>query len=861
MLGDMGCGKTVTTAYLVDQLSPGRIVCSYYCRNDQETTKLGNIYRSLIWQLLKRRPELKSRFYDWNKRAEQQSAVSPTQSDDDLEEFLCESLSASKAWTFVVLDGLDECEIETQEHLLSFFGNIFRSSARLKVFISMRHNEEVESSFPADATRLEIKSSMERDRIVTTYLVNQTNLPEKIRGLAIDELSEMANGSAIWLRLALEYIKKLRVQNERGLRNALEQLPSSTGLAELYWKIFDKACAGIPDNEERLQKALEIMTISRRPLSSEELSYAVFIDPENDSLTTLSELREEAGSVNLQDLIRSFISITSVDGEEYPQLRLVHQSLKELVLQAAPSRWASVGKTKADKQNMQRLAELNGSLLKRCIKYLLLEECEKNSLLSSFEDGTDDGGLAAMGGDLFDDELEYDDESGAEAAQPPRDFNPSERGLGAFFAYAGSYWMSHSDDASENLRPDPKDLIVLCSAGSQRLDNWVNQWQRPNCTYRAARLLTTDGSIDSLDPLVVTAICGSAASMIDLLKSDLQTKDFLPGSVWIAIEYLIQRQKISIIRNLFMDKSFGPILCHVEFFYKVVWSQSEPDKFDDKATKEWTAIFDSMIRQLDSELLEDDLANDILCCAASSGWLVLVQRLFAAADHNSHLRDALLIETRSRVARTSSKMPKLRALHQSVGEAAFGGYGDIVQFLCHQPGIEPHLHYIDENGQTVFHHAARYGRPNVFQILIEKWPEGIEVADEDGNTPTRLLAFNCTSRHSNWTRTIKLLLATGKVDTNTSFGDGEGYSILCTALRSRNTEVCEALIVEGSADLSSTVGVDEAGKPFWREFLLFQPVTRLHELMLKRLCRLLPIAVSTEFLFGDEAEMSKVLGL
>ena len=61
--------------------------------------------------------------------------------------------------------------------------------------------------------------------------------------------------------------------------------------------------------------------------------------------------------------------------------------------------------------------------------------------------------------------------------------------------------------------------------------------------------------------------------------------------------------------------------------------------------------------------------------------------------------------------------------------------------------------------------------------------------------------------------------------------------------------MCRTLIVDGSADMSCAVGVDERGKPFLTKDVKTQETLSAQEMMLKQLCSLLPLAVSTEHIF------------
>ncbi|KAL7953002.1 hypothetical protein V8C34DRAFT_321780 [Trichoderma compactum] len=823
LFGDMGCGKTITTAYVVDNLSHGHLVCAYYCKDDQETTKPGNIYRSLLWQLLKRKPDLKARFPDWYKKTESQSQVNPTQSDDKLRDFLYDAVSSSKQWTFIVLDGLDECEIYPQKQVLSLFHDLFEHNARLKVFISSRYGDDIERGLPPGASRIELGLSKERDRIIANYLASQLNIPEHI-----------PNGCAIWLRISLEYIGKLRIRNQKGLESALSRLPSSKGLAELYWTLFDQICSGLPENEDNLQRALETLAVARRPLTADELAYAVFIDVEDDNRTTLRELDQIAHSVNLLDLIRPFISTIHVRNRKHLQLRLVHQSLKELILQAQPSSWSLVGKTNWQNQAVQRRAEVNGSLLRRCIKYLLLDKCGENNLSSGFRNGPDVEFLA-IGGVLDDDEFPTE----LSWSKSPRDCDPSDLGLGSFFTYAAPYWTAHFPDASQKLWPDPTDLIVLCSRGSQRLENWVEQWQRLNCSYTAE----FPEVMSHLDPLVVTAMFGPVAYMADLLKCNLQTPDFLPDSVWIAVKHLIRRNSISTIDSLLKDKDLGLTLCCTAFFYEVVLGWSEADRLCGNTAKEWQDIFDFLIRELHENLLDD--GNEILCQAARNGCFVLVKKLFEAAERDPDLRRAILAENRSKRRGWRGCI----STHQSIGEAAYEAHANMVHFLCQQAGIEPHLRHINQRGQTVFHQAARSGHTEIFQTLIQRWPEGINLGNNANDTPLVELIFNSPRGDVETIETVRAILSMDKADA-TGLNDDPGYSPLCTAVRRGNIALCRTLILEGSADISCAVSVEEeTGKPFLKKTVKTQETLDDGEKMLKELCSLLPLAVSTEYLF------------
>ena len=89
LFGDMGCGKTMTTAFVADFLADTkRPLCAYYCKDEHELAKLGNIYRSILFQFLQQGYEIKLRFWDWYNKTSPGVRGNPTQSEDKLRELL-----------------------------------------------------------------------------------------------------------------------------------------------------------------------------------------------------------------------------------------------------------------------------------------------------------------------------------------------------------------------------------------------------------------------------------------------------------------------------------------------------------------------------------------------------------------------------------------------------------------------------------------------------------------------------------------------------------------------------------------------------------------------------------------------------
>ena len=133
-------------------------------------------------------------------------------------------------------------------------------------------------------------------------------------------------------------------------------------------------------------------------------------------------------------------------------------------------------------------------------------------------------------------------------------FDPIEVGLGSFFSYAASFWTFHFLNADDGVCP--AELIELCGAGTQRLSNWVEQWQRPSCTLVIERSLE-----DKLDPLVATAMFGTTNALARMIKCDIQGTAFLPGSPGIAFRVLVKGRRMNTTKHLCNNGVLIAALC------------------------------------------------------------------------------------------------------------------------------------------------------------------------------------------------------------------------------------------------------------------------------------------------------------
>lgn len=378
-----------------------------------------------------------------------------------------------------------------------------------------------------------------------------------------------------------------------------------------------------------------------------------------------------------------------------------------------------------------------------------------------------------------------------------RDFDPELAGFGKFFTYAACYWTEHFKQCSPDALPNVRDISKLSRHGSLTLRNWMETYKRPSLTSSPQRNL----NVEDFDELVVAAHFGSHAFLAKFLESKFEDNCFRDESCAKAVKWAMQSGDLTAVKILLQNKSLGKKLRSGLFLCEImtIWKHK---KFTEKSVEDkWKELLKILVCGfLNDDASSYDWANTILCSAARQGCLPVIEILFEKASGEPELAKALLAETQN------------DSIYQSVGEAAFWGQVDVIQYLLTQEHVDisPHLHHrtkstnpsIEPSGKNVLHCAANSRNPDIFRILVKKFPSGVNEQTESGDTPLHILVF---ARPTD-VEAVRALIEIGGADVNLSPGGG-WYSPLRTAIRARNVEVCR-LLASCGAHVDDAIEVD-----------------------------------------------------
>ncbi|KAH6627225.1 hypothetical protein B0J18DRAFT_426830 [Chaetomium sp. MPI-SDFR-AT-0129] len=643
ILGDVGSGKTVAMSYLIDMLGEQNMhqlplpkLCYYYCRDDGTGTA-AHILSALTLSLLVQLPGLKKGFVEWYQEA-LASGIDPATNVKVLEQWLRGTLMTLDLPIIFAIDGLDECDKRSRSRLLQSLGGLSLATPRFKVLVSSRAEEEITRQLKGMSTITLVPDAM-RDALIVERTVDSqlADLPEDVKGLVTGTLSRLAQGSAIWTKMTVELIEIRQINAFNAMRDFLEQLPQPRQLSELYANLLTRYTMDDPENRKLATTALEVLAVSKRPLSLLELGWAVALGVAPNTVSSVEGLAGLVDHMRVVKLIRPFVArIDTGDNKKY-QVKLVHQSVKEFILAELVTAASSTSTHQAEHPPPPPAEYPEATMLNICLQYLLLNEINtidffSPELLAIHELPSHVDLFTASHWPSYDAQTTWD-----ELEQDMLHYDPTERGFGEFFVYASCYWVDHFGAVSAaSLLPALGDIERVCQAGSKRLANWMAQNQRPSCTILARYPFNPDLH----DPLSVTALLGSEA----MLRRMLAESDFSDRSRFRSLsgagaaeQVLRDSGELSRVR-LIWDSGVGMQIRTGEFIHLAVeqWSFGPFGR----ERGDWEVVF-GLVNDMLEEMVRDGWPEVFVSLAVRTRCTPMLQVLKEAAQKHPGFASAV----------------------------------------------------------------------------------------------------------------------------------------------------------------------------------------------------------------------------
>ena len=368
---DAGCGKSVISSYLIEELRgaesqarlPG-IVCHYFLKNDVDGILA---LQALLHQLFVQNPSsIKHAMSEYYAKEEAFAKEFETLWNIFLN-VICDSESKN---IICVLDALDECSLSTRGQLLNHLTQLFSNPAsfgspRVKFFVTSRPYPSIERPFKSfHSVRLEGEADLSGVTQDITLVVQErvSKIPTS-KGLSAGQqhdlrnrLLENADRTFLWISLVLDMIEDNPSTSKRARDHMLSTIP--TKLEDTYEKVLSHIPAA---DVAPARKVMYIMLAATEPLGVEEMNTAFSISNED---TSWQEIDFEASIVDyVKHILPRLVKV--IDSKFY----FVHHTVKEFL--SGP---LQVQSTLLQWKHTFSPVEANYILATSCIRYLMLSD-------------------------------------------------------------------------------------------------------------------------------------------------------------------------------------------------------------------------------------------------------------------------------------------------------------------------------------------------------------------------------------------------------------------------------------------------------------------------------------------------------
>lgn len=365
--GGPGKGKTMLSIFLTEELNPqtershDAVLAYYFCDNKDASRRTGiTILRGLILQILRQRPSLFRHILP-DFQVQKETLFTSSSAQEALWRVLRSMLldsNSTKTITYLVIDGLDECEQPSLNVFLkecrTTFSHPKNFNGTCKLILISRDLPECISEALAgyDRIRLDPDSDRQVKRDLHRFIVDrveklarQKNYSGELRKLLEQELLERCDGRFLWVAFV---IGELEHKSAVEVLDTLESIPS--GLHEVYDRLL------LQIQKERREIASRILgwiVMAVRPLTLVELAVATGC--------------QSSGNLEPHEVIRYHVeycgALIQITGPK-DEVGLIHQSVKDYLLREHPGSDPRLEIFRFDR------GKLNGEITNTCLKYL-----------------------------------------------------------------------------------------------------------------------------------------------------------------------------------------------------------------------------------------------------------------------------------------------------------------------------------------------------------------------------------------------------------------------------------------------------------------------------------------------------------
>lgn len=748
--GEPGCGKSVLSRYLADEVLRNLSLCYFFFKAEVKGQDMAeDALCCILRQLLEQRPQLLSdRIFQLLEDDTDRVRTSIRR----LWRILALAASRNTASQIVcILDGLNECQEESRQLLVETLNSFFaeaHTTPRLKVLITSRTLSHSERRLYKPTSTVHLGRDPQSDfgslgaeiDLAISYrlagLRERLNLTEsEQRKLAMD-IKQVPERTHLWVFLLFEYLTNFSGHIKESRRN----LPTTVN--ELYEKILSAS-----PRPMKTRKFLQIIMAAVRPLSLAEMAVALAVEEGHTSQSELDIEPDDHFRHTLQRLCGPLVSV--IDGRIY----LFHQTLKTFLIQedatSSSSETSLVSQAISDHGWLSSISpsSSNNMLGRICAQYLLFTDVE----------------------DYFQNPLGNIEKLRTKPLEGLSENYP-------FLGYAWENWAIHSRTPLEDDQGDDshmQKMLQLCSPHRLSTLIWLRRkWCHPKL------------DAEDITRLIVASYLGLSSVTQHLLRLDTTEPNVRDGIFgrsalsWAAgggfeavIKTFIDTQRAA-KRRSWLERLLGTGVIQVD-------SKSKPPRTLSVSHRPctplgWAVRFghEGVVKQLiatNQVKIDDKMLFD----AAKGGYLGIMEALLGTGQVKVDARDLFK-----------------RTL---LSHASESGHTGVTEYLLSLGGFD--IDARDVAGRTAVTYAARAGEDEVLEQLLATGKVDVDCEDQVHRTPL------CYAAEQGQDPCVKLLLSTGQADVNSR--DERGETPLSLAVGQGKEECVKLLLATGKAKLDT----------------------------------------------------------
>ncbi|KAI3328863.1 hypothetical protein HD806DRAFT_519243 [Xylariaceae sp. AK1471] len=499
--GKLGSGKSVLLANIVDNLhvyprSKNIAVAYFFCRHDiPESLNARTVIGSLARQMLRTIPDLAI-------VAKLCDTTSPAPDFEKIFSLLHRALPPDYK-AYFVLDGLDECNRSDRDILVEQLRKLQETLALfLCVSFRVEPNNALEMS-PERFTAASITSIPDDNPDIAAFIEAELESCLKHRKLVIgdpalileiqDALLKGSQGMFLWVALQIRSLCAMKTDDS--IRQGLANLPKD--LSKTFSRILRRSeVLGKPYQ----RRILELVTVARRPLTTEELREALSVVP-GDTIWNPARLLNDVFST-----LACCGSLIIADEEELT-VRFVHHSVKQFLL----SRFRDSTDIDFTTDNAERkmvdiiITYLSYGVFESQLSTMVVPQIMAGSAPARIIRSTLDSSksVQSVALELLKSRKRVNYDIGKTLAEMRKLYTSRWKDEFHFFSYANSYWLQHVLYTSEQ-EPVMYDLLLRLCEGKLVNTNATNEdgqtllWWAARYGHAAiVKVLLDSGKVDA----------------------------------------------------------------------------------------------------------------------------------------------------------------------------------------------------------------------------------------------------------------------------------------------------------------------------------------------------------------------------